>query len=323
MMDNHPFPSPTTTYPGWPWEPAWQEIPAHMPDGAPWPKISIVTPSYQQADYLEATIRSVLLQGYPNLEYIIIDGGSKDGSREIIHKYAPWLHYWVSEADKGQSHAINKGFAHSSGEIMAWINSDDFYAPGALFLMATCFAENNTLWATGLTHRIDAQGNMLKLAKKRWEETHELWYVGSLYPQPGVFWRRKLWDLVGQLDESLQYSFDYDFWLRIIQHQIFATWVNEHIASFRVHQESKTALDQLKFMHEREIVYRRYSLRKFPMSTRFTIWKRRRLRKMQILMDLSEECISPRRRLWLLFKATPWKFLQKEFIQSLKSKKFL
>jgi glycosyltransferase involved in cell wall biosynthesis len=111
-----------------------------MPDGQPWPRISIVTPSFNQAEFLEETIRSVLLQAYPNLEYFIMDGGSNDGTVGIIKKYAPWLTGWLSEKDRGQSHAINKGFARCTGDLMTFQNSDDYYLPGAFADAATRFA---------------------------------------------------------------------------------------------------------------------------------------------------------------------------------------
>lgn len=117
---------------GWPWTKESRQLPDTMPDSRPWPRISIVTPSFNQGRYIEETIRSVLLQGYPNLEYIVIDGGSSDNSVGIIKKYEPWLAYWVSEADRGQAHAINKGFQKATGEIFGWLNSDDVYCKGAL-----------------------------------------------------------------------------------------------------------------------------------------------------------------------------------------------
>jgi len=119
------LPKPPKWKTGWPWTEESKQLPDKLPDGSDWPKISIVTPNYNYGHFIEETIRSVLLQGYPNLDYIIVDGGSTDNSVEIIKKYEPWLTYWVSETDKGQVDAINKGFTKATGEIYAWLNSDD------------------------------------------------------------------------------------------------------------------------------------------------------------------------------------------------------
>src|SRR5438309_6203079 len=130
------LPPPPPNHTGWPWTEGAAPLGELMGDGSPWPRITIVTPSYNQGRFLEETIRSVLLQGYPNLEYMVIDAASTDESVEIIRKYERWLAYWVSEKDRGQTHAINKGLAKATGEIFSYLNSDDLLAPGALAAVA-------------------------------------------------------------------------------------------------------------------------------------------------------------------------------------------
>jgi glycosyltransferase involved in cell wall biosynthesis len=130
------LPPPPAGKTGWPWTEETPALPAARSDGSAWPRITIVTPSYNQGQFIEETIRSVILQGYHDLEYIIIDGGSRDQSVEIIKQYEPWLTYWVSEQDRGQSHAINKGFDRSTGLILGWLNSDDVLLPNALATVA-------------------------------------------------------------------------------------------------------------------------------------------------------------------------------------------
>ncbi|MBZ0305900.1 MAG: glycosyltransferase, partial [Anaerolineae bacterium] len=127
-----------------------------------YPRITVVTPSYNQGQYLEATIRSVLSQNYPNLEYIVIDGGSTDTSTAIIQKYADQLAYWVSEKDRGQTHAINKGFQRGTGEVMGWLNSDDILLPGTLHAVGRAFAQDSSLKVvSGFRHFIDADGQFM------------------------------------------------------------------------------------------------------------------------------------------------------------------
>jgi len=179
---------------GWPWPEGSEPLPERMPDGSEWPMISIVTPSYNQAPFLEETIRSVLLQGYPNLEYIIIDGGSTDGSVDIIKKYEPWLSYWESEKDRGQSHAINKGWKISSGAFLSWINSDDVLKPQSLFRVMEQF-ENHA--SAGLIYgdneRIDENGQILSVKKgKKIDLPDMLTSVSMPVPQPGSVIRRSI-----------------------------------------------------------------------------------------------------------------------------------
>ena len=135
------LPPPREGKKGWPWTVETPQAPESMPDGKPWPRISIVTPSYNQGQFIEETIRSVLLQGYPDLEYIIMDGGSTDESVGVLKKYEPWITFWTREPDGGQTEAINKGFKRSTGEIVAWLNSDDLYTAGALHIASKAFAE--------------------------------------------------------------------------------------------------------------------------------------------------------------------------------------
>ena len=152
--------SPSKT--GWPWSEQSKQLPKTMKNGKLWPKISIVTPSFNQVQFIEETIRSVILQNYPNLEYIIIDGGSTDGSVEIIKKYEKYLTYWVSEPDSGQSEAINKGWKIATGDIIAWLNSDDMYMPYALSTIASMYAANpDKIIFQGSCNNIDIEGNHL------------------------------------------------------------------------------------------------------------------------------------------------------------------
>jgi len=138
------LPPPPDGYTGWPWTEETPPLPPIMLDGKPWPKISIVTPSYNQGQFIEETIRSILLQNYPNLEYIIIDGASTDNSVDIIKKYERWITYWVTEKDRGQAQAINKGIYRASGDIFNWINSDDLLLPKVLRLVAEVSGQTAT-----------------------------------------------------------------------------------------------------------------------------------------------------------------------------------
>lgn len=247
-----PPPPPGTT--GWPWTEGSPQLPDTMPDGSPWPRVSIVTPSYNQGEFIEETIRSVLLQGYPNLEYMLIDGGSTDGSVEIIRKYEPWLAYWVSEPDRGQSHAINKGLQRSAGEILAWLNSDDTYVPGAVARAAGYLQDHPDV---GLVYGDCHMVNQLEGTRKTWlakEFDLAALVLGRRgIPQPTVFWRREVSDTVGWLDEDLHYTMDLEYWIRVGRR--FKIAPNRGVvATFIMHDRSKTIAHSLEFARDRLVV---------------------------------------------------------------------
>lgn len=265
------LPSPPDGKTGWPWTEETPQLPDTMPDGRPWPRISIVTPSYNQGQFIEETIRSVLLQGYPNLEYIIIDGGSTDGSVEIIKKYEPWLAYWVSEKDRGQSHAINKGFARSTGEIMAWLNSDDIYAHQMLQIIANAFA-CGAKWVCGNGYRLEPNGMYVPMTISKEISNLEYWLLRCPLIQQSTFWHVSLWHRAKILNESLQFSFDYELWLRFVSLGYFPHTVNYFLSVFRLHSDSKTTKNEINFFDENRRIRNRYlGILKSP-SRKARIW---------------------------------------------------
>jgi glycosyltransferase involved in cell wall biosynthesis len=206
------------------------------------PKISVITPSYNQAQYLEETILSVLDQNYERLELIIIDGGSNDESVAVIRKYENRLSYWVSEKDRGQAHALNKGLAQASGDIVAYLNSDDLYEAGALSAVVSYFQQHPECeWLCGDTRMFgDQHETQIISAQVPKSAAHALSWAYKA-PQPGMFWRRSL--LSGGFDERWRYCFDHELYVRLLLAGHRCDHLARTLAAYRLHESSKTVAE--------------------------------------------------------------------------------
>jgi glycosyltransferase involved in cell wall biosynthesis len=212
-----------------------------------YPKISIVTPNYNGGEYLENTIISILSQNYPNLEYIIIDGGSSDDSVNIIRKYEKKLSYWVSESDNGMYDAIQKGFAKSTGEIMAWLNSDDMYHPKAFFIIAEIFSNFlNVNWLTGMSTKFDELGRTIDCSQSKSFSKFDFYnHDFKWIMQETTFWRRSLWESSGSyLNTNLKYAGDFELWLRFIKNENLYV-IDALIGGFRLRSSNQLSLDHM------------------------------------------------------------------------------
>ena len=256
------LPPPPAGKTGWPWTDETPALPSARPDGSAWPLISIVTPSYNQGQFIEETIRSVLLQGYPELEYIIIDGGSGDQSVEIIKKYGPWLTYWVSEKDQGQSHAINKGFDRSTGLILGWLNSDDILLPNALPTVAVNLPHpDEPVLLAGTAELRDVSLTRVISVFDRLPQTFSEVFsqYDTSFAQPSVFFTRRALKLAGVLREDLHYAMDLELWLRMARH-VPITLIEQHLSWMRRHDDAKTWFgNPLAGLAEGEQVLQSYS----------------------------------------------------------------
>lgn len=236
------------------------------------PKISVITPSLNQAQFLEKTIESVVSQNYPNLEYIVMDGGSTDGTLAILKKYEKKIK-WFSKKDKGQSDAINQGLKIVTGEIIAYLNTDDYYEEETLVRVAEFFKKNkNAFWVTGKCRIVDEKDREVRKLVTfyknfflKYLRSRNLLLLINFISQPATFFRKRVFDEMGLFDEKLVFSMDYDYWLKVWQkYELY--FLNRYLASFRVHQTSKSVMSpDNQFMSEYEIA-KRYTDRKILLA---------------------------------------------------------
>jgi glycosyltransferase involved in cell wall biosynthesis len=224
------------------------------------PKISIITPSLNQAEFLEKTILSILNQNYPNLEYIIIDGGSSDGSVEIIKKYQDQISYWISEIDNGQSYAINKGLRKATGEWVGWQNSDDIYHSGAFYNLALVAKNNpNTDVILGDMTLINQEGIIMRECLSSTPTYNAVLAEGSILFNQSCFWKKKLHEDIGFLNEAYQYCFDREWFLRVLKYTK-AKHVSFAFGALRVHSKSKSTLMNKFFEKEHDMIMHKRNL---------------------------------------------------------------
>ncbi|MCH7945106.1 MAG: glycosyltransferase [Armatimonadetes bacterium] len=223
------------------------------------PKISVVTPSLNQGDFLRETLQSVVDQRYRELELIVIDGGSTDGSLNVIRMFEEHLSYWESCEDRGQSHAINKGFAKATGEVLCWLNSDDVLLPGSLNAVAHHFGTHpDDRWLTAPSLRFGEGLHMLDGVPK--VPTDKVrWLLRCPIAQPSTFWRRDLYEQFGGLDESYHFALDYEYWVRLVFAGEKPRLIKRPLSAFRLHDASKTVSQSERFLEETARMRKKYA----------------------------------------------------------------
>lgn len=218
------------------------------------PKLSIITPSFNQGRFIERTIRSVLDQGYENLEYLIADGGSTDESVDVIRRYEDRIAWWVSEPDAGQTDAINKALARATGDVVAYINSDDYYLPGAFDAALGAFDEQrSTRWVVGACRFVNADGSVRNVWTPELPKQRRHWWMLNPWgvPQPSTFWRRELFEELGPFREDMHYVFDTEHGLRLVYAGIMPGLIDAELAVRVIHDEAKS-WDRRPFVEEQK-----------------------------------------------------------------------
>ncbi|BAU12650.1 family 2 glycosyl transferase [Leptolyngbya sp. NIES-3755] len=303
------LPAPPPGKIGFPWTEECEPIPDTLPNGQAWDKISIVTPSYQQGEFIEETIRSILLQGHPNLEYIIIDGGSTDGTVEMIRKYEPFLTDWVSERDRGQSHAINKGWERATGEILHFLNSDDLLLPGALGTIAQVFSENPAIQVVSGVCPVKDVELKEELRTKR-PRAFDLAYFlldREGIGQPATFIRREVYEKTGGMDERLHYTLDREYWMRVCLRcpGVQVAQLNQPLAIFRWQSDCKSAQSEASYCEREQLLDIYFSEFELPDDLR-SLKREAYLTFYSTATDLCQRTQAKRKAIEYFFKAMYW-----------------
>lgn len=244
------LPPPPPGASGWPWTEGSAPLPAGMADGSPWPRVTVVTPSFNQGRFIEETIRSILLQGYPELELIVMDGGSTDETVEVLRRYNPWIAHWESRPDRGQTHAINKGLALATGEIFAYLNSDDVFAPDAVGRVVEAFrlhpGADVVYGECVYTDEAGAELYTLKGRVESFVQYLRIWdrfKAADILTQPEVFCRTAVVREAGGFREELRSVMDLEMWLRLLARGCRFQAVDAPVARFRTYVAQKSSVD--------------------------------------------------------------------------------
>lgn len=305
------LPPPPPGKSGWPWTEESPPLADTVEDtGAPWPELTVVTPSYNQGAFLEETVRSVLLQGYPRLEYIIHDGGSTDASVAVIQKYKPWLAHWHSKQDRGQAAAVNSGFERATGSLLAYINADDMYEKGAFAHAGRHFAqrkgEDLLVGAAGVMSESSARLESTKRLREVSLET--LVYLWNFLPQPACFWTAGIFRKLGAMHEHLHYALDTEYFLRFWFKGVRPGLMPDQILAFeRRHQGQKTQRE-VDTYDEVARVIGEYFRRDMGGALRnvvklYLYWRRRHMTRLGWRGAFHKFDSLPERHAWRCFKA--------------------